>query len=57
MDYNWALAELQSFIDLTELVSPPYTPGDILYPGDDRVTKGKTDVDHQECSGNRTDSG
>lgn len=43
MDYNWALAELQSFIDLTELVSPPYTPEDILYPGDDRVTKGKTD--------------
>ena len=43
MDYNWALAELQSFIDLTELVSPPYTPGDVLYPGDDRVTRGKTD--------------
>ncbi|VEI23674.1 Protein of uncharacterised function (Hypoth_ymh) [Rothia aeria] len=42
MDYNWALAELQSFIDLTELVSPPYTPGD-MYLGEERVTKGKTD--------------
>ena len=43
MDYNWALAELQSFIDLTKLVSRPQASGRIVVAGDSRRVKGQYD--------------
>ncbi len=39
MDVEWALAELQEFIDRTLLVQPPPTPGIISF-ADDRYPKG-----------------
>jgi hypothetical protein len=43
MDHNWVLAELQSFIDLTELVSRPQASGRTVVAGDNRRVKGQSD--------------
>jgi hypothetical protein len=43
VDYNRTLAELQSFIDLTELVSRPQTQERMMRIGDNRKFKGQHD--------------
>src|SRR5689334_18651244 len=46
MDKEWALAELRLFVDLTELVEPPPTPGVTVF-SDTRYPKERTAIPGQ----------
>ena len=43
MDTGWALAELQQFVEMTDLVQPPATPGVVSF-GDDRYPRGRDTI-------------